>query len=79
MGGTELMEPLTKLLAGKPTRGACRQVVLLTDGQISNEPAVLKLAKDRAAFNRIFSFGIGNACSASLVEGLAREIGRAHV
>ena len=72
LGGTELMEPLQQVLAGKPTRGACRQVVLLTDGQIGNEPAVLKLAKDRAAFNRIFSFGIGNACSASLVEGLAR-------
>ena len=72
LGGTELMAPLEKLLAGKPTRGACRQIVLLTDGQVSNEPAVLKLAKDRAAFNRIFSFGIGNACSRSLGEGLAR-------
>lgn len=72
LGGTKLMAPLITLLAGKPTRGACRQIVLLTDGQVSNEPAVLKLAKDRAAFNRIFSFGIGNACSRSLVEGLAR-------
>lgn len=72
LGGTELMAPLITLLAGKPTRGACRQIVLLTDGQVSNEPAVLKLAKDRAAFNRIFSFGIGNSCSRSLVEGLAR-------
>lgn len=72
LGGTELMEPLQQVLAGKPTRGACRQVVLLTDGQVGNEPAVLKLAKARAAFNRIFSFGIGNACSRSLVEGIAR-------
>lgn len=72
LGGTKLMAPLITLLAGKPSRGACRQIVLLTDGQVSNEPAVLKLAKDRAAFNRIFSFGIGNACSRSLVEGLAR-------
>lgn len=72
LGGTELMAPLKTLLAGKPTRGTCRQIVLLTDGEISNEPAVLKLARDRAAFNRIFSFGIGNACSRSLVEGLAR-------
>lgn len=72
LGGTELLAPLKTLLAGKPTRGACRQIVLLTDGQVSNEPAVLKLAKDRAAFNRIFSFGIGNSCSRSLVEGLAR-------
>ncbi|MQC24823.1 MAG: VWA domain-containing protein [Chloroflexi bacterium] len=72
LGGTELLEPLQQLLAGEPTRGACRQIVLLTDGQISNEPAVLKLARDRAAANRIFSFGIGNACSRSLVEGIAR-------
>lgn len=72
LGGTELLAPLKTLLAGKPTRGTCRQIVLLTDGEISNEPAVLKLARDRAQVNRIFTFGIGNACSRSLVEGLAR-------
>lgn len=72
LGGTELMAPLKTLLAGKPTRGTCRQIVLLTDGEISNEPAVLKLARDRAQVNRIFSFGIGNSCSHSLVEGIAR-------
>jgi Ca-activated chloride channel family protein len=72
LGGTELLAPLKKLLAGKPTRGTCRQIVLLTDGQISNEPAVLKLAQNRAQVNRIFSFGIGNSCSRSLVEGIAR-------
>ena len=72
LGGTELLAPLKKLLAGKPTRGTFRQIVVLTDGQISNEPAVLKLAQNRAQVNRIFSFGIGNSCSRSLVEGIAR-------
>lgn len=72
LGGTELLAPLKTLLAGKPTRGTCRQIVLLTDGEISNEPAVLKLARDGAQVNRIFSFGIGNSCSHSLVEGIAR-------
>ena len=52
--------------------GKVRQVILLTDGQVSNEPAVIELARSHRAHNRLFTFGIGTACSASLVKGLAR-------
>ena len=51
--------------------GSVRQVIVLTDGQVSNEPAVVALAKRHQARNRIFTFGIGNACSAAMVNGLA--------
>jgi hypothetical protein len=57
---------------GLPTRGrGGRDLILLTDGQVSNEGAVLALASKHAGTNRIFSFGIGSACSHYLVNGLA--------
>jgi hypothetical protein len=60
-----------------PRVGRRRQVVVLTDGQVSNEPALLELARDLRLRNRVFSFGIGSAASSSLVKGLARATGGA--
>ena len=51
--------------------------MLLTDGQVSNEPACIDLARRNRLRNRIFSFGIGSACSTHLVKGLARATGGA--
>jgi Ca-activated chloride channel family protein len=70
LGGTELLPPLQTVLT-TPTTGV-RQLIVLTDGEISNEAAVMKLARTHRAQNRIFAFGIGHAPSASLVRGLAR-------
>jgi Ca-activated chloride channel family protein len=72
LGGTELMAPLQAILAHPPAVGSARTVIVLTDGQVTNEPAVIDLARKHRAHNRIFSFGIGSACSAFLVKGLAR-------
>jgi Ca-activated chloride channel family protein len=76
LGGTELLGPLQAIFAAKP-QAAVRNVVLLTDGQVSNEPAVIELARKFRTNHRIFSFGIGSACSAYLVKGLARATGGA--
>lgn len=77
LGGTELFQPLELILRSKPTVGTVRNVILLTDGQVSNEPAILKMARRHRSRNRIFSFGIGPASSAFLVKGLARATGGA--
>ncbi|HEX8521817.1 MAG TPA: hypothetical protein VF669_06135, partial [Tepidisphaeraceae bacterium] len=78
LGGTELYGPLEAILhAPVGKRGSVRNIVLLTDGQVSNEGAVMELARKHRAQNRIFSFGIGHACSAHLVRGLARATGGA--
>jgi Ca-activated chloride channel family protein len=77
LGGTELFEPLQAVLSVPPRAGSVRQVILLTDGQVSNEPAILQLCRSHRATNRIFSFGIGSACSAFLVNGVARATGGA--
>ena len=77
LGGTELMAPLQAILRALPGVGRVRQVILLTDGQVSNEPAIVALARQHRASNRIFTFGIGSASSAFLVKGLARATGGA--
>lgn len=77
LGGTELYPPLEAILAEKPRAGSVRQVILLTDGQVSNEPAVVELARQHRRHNRIFSFGIGSAASSFLVKGVARATGGA--
>ena len=77
LGGTELLAPLEAVLRPPTAAGRVRTVVLLTDGQVTNEPAVLALARRHRGRNRIFPFGIGPACSTFLVNGLARGTGGA--
>lgn len=72
MGGTEILRPLHKLLSAKPDPRRARRVLLLTDGQVSNEAAVLELARKHQANTRIFAFGIGAGASEHLVRGAAR-------
>lgn len=76
LGGTELHGPLSEILVKRPSCGESRQVILLTDGQISNESSVIELAQKHCDENRFFTFGIGSACS-NLVNGLARSTGGA--
>ncbi len=77
LGGTELLGPLSSILAMPPITGSLRQIILLTDGQVSNEAVIIALARQHREHNRIFSFGIGSACSTTLVKGLARASGGA--
>jgi Ca-activated chloride channel family protein len=77
MGGTEIL-PALRFALEQPRGGALpRQVVVLTDGQVTNTDAVLALAKQHAAGARIFAFGIGAGASHHLVKGLARAGGTA--
>ena len=71
LGGTELLPALQELVSG--AREGRLDVIVLTDGQVSNEEEVLDLVRTIAARWRIFSFGIGAGASEFLVRGLARE------
>lgn len=74
LGGTEMFQPLESVF--KSTSGfADVDVVVLTDGQVSNEAAVIDLARNHAATHRLFTFGIGSAASRHLVTGLASATG----
>lgn len=76
LGGTELYAPLEEVLRGAG-RERLREIVVLTDGQVTNEPALVKLAGGFRGRARIFSFGIGPASSEFLVRGIARATGGA--
>ena len=70
--------PALDFALGQPPHAELpRQVVVLTDGQVSNTDAVLALATKHASEARIFTFGIGAGASQHLVRGLARAGGGA--
>jgi Ca-activated chloride channel family protein len=72
LGGTEILAPLTALLELPRDPQRDRRVLVLTDGQVSNEADVLALARKHVEHTRIFAFGIGAGVSEYLVRGMAR-------
>lgn len=75
LGGTEIFPALQFVLEQRGSQTLPRQVVVLTDGEVTNTDAVLALAKKHATDARIFTFGIGAGASHHLVAGLARAGG----
>ncbi|CAF4668073.1 unnamed protein product, partial [Rotaria sp. Silwood1] len=73
LGGTELLRPLQWLQNQAPVAGHSRQILLLTDGEISNVTEVMNLCRSMSTSSRIFSFGLGHSPSRSLIKGLARS------
>ncbi|MEL6177500.1 MAG: VIT domain-containing protein [Myxococcota bacterium] len=72
MGGTEILAPLRHIMAQERPEGLSREVLLLTDGQVSNEAQVIALCRENAGRARVFAFGIGAGASEHLVRGVAR-------
>jgi Ca-activated chloride channel family protein len=72
LGGTEMLPALTFVLEQRGSQSMPRQVVVLTDGQVTNTDEVLALARKHSEHARIFTFGIGAGASHHLVSGLAR-------
>jgi Ca-activated chloride channel family protein len=68
LGGTEILAPL-RAVCDRP--GQFRNILLLTDGQVSNESNVIALAESHSGRRRIFSFGIGAGASEHLVREVA--------
>nr|XP_032837226.1 von Willebrand factor A domain-containing protein 5A-like [Petromyzon marinus] len=73
--GTEILEPLEAIY-----RSACRpehprQLMVLTDGEVSNTRDVITLVKENASNHRCFSFGIGDGASTELIKGIAASGG----
>ncbi|MBF0121356.1 MAG: VWA domain-containing protein [Desulfobacterales bacterium] len=70
LGGTEILDPIKNVLDSKMTLP--RQILLLTDGEVSNEKEVINYASKFKGKARIFVFGIGRGPSEYFVRGLSR-------
>ncbi len=74
-GGTEIYGPLDAIFSAESRSGFVRQIFVLTDGAVSNDDAVIALARRNAANARLFALGLGDGASRRLVKGLARAGG----
>ena len=71
LGGTEIL-PALKAALMHVAEGLPKQIVVLTDGEVTNTDEVIALARAYATQARIFTFGVGAGASHHLVRGLAR-------
>jgi Ca-activated chloride channel family protein len=72
LGGTELQDALTVAFSQAAAPNLPRNIVILTDGEVTNTDAVIATVASHAERARVFTFGIGRGASAHLVRGLAR-------
>ena len=76
-GGTWMLPGLQASLDLPGDPDIAREVLLLTDGEISNDREVLSMIEERLDASRLFPLGIGSSPNRALLEGMAR-IGRGH-
>ncbi len=74
-GGTEMLPALHAALDDSHQSSGLRQIVFLTDGEISNEQQLLDAVAARRGRSRIFMVGIGSAPNSYLMNRAA-ELGR---
>lgn len=77
LGGTSVLAPLADIYQKELKSGYLRDVILITDGQISNEDAVMKLVKRHADKTKLSAVGIGSGPNEFLIKGVARAAGGA--
>ena len=63
LGGTDIYNPLHKILTEKVIDSYPRQIFLLTDGQVIDTERVLEMVASNCKYSRVHSIGIGNGCS----------------
>jgi Ca-activated chloride channel family protein len=74
-GGTEMLAALNMALSPQQEFTRFRQIVFLTDGNISNEAALFDVINRKLGDNRLFTIGIGSAPNAYFMRRAA-NIGR---
>ena len=77
LGGTEVLATLTDIYQKELESGYRRDVILITDGEISNEDEVMKLVKHHAETTKLSAVGIGSGPNEYLIKGVARAAGGA--
>jgi Ca-activated chloride channel family protein len=74
-GGTEMLPALKAALVDHAATQGVRQVVFLTDGDLSNEPQMMAEIAQHGGRSRVFMIGIGSAPNQFLMHRMA-EAGR---
>ena len=77
MGGTEVLPPLADIYKKEPDDGFRRDVILITDGEISNEDEVMELVRRHCHTTTLSAVGIGSGPNEFLIKGAARAAGGA--
>jgi Ca-activated chloride channel family protein len=72
LGGTEILPALEAVFRSKRSSELPRQILLMTDGQVTNTEAVVALVRTHRETTRVFTLGIGAGASHHLVRGMAR-------
>lgn len=70
LGGTELLAPIKHILESKPKLP--RKIILITDGQISNEIEISSLVKKHYKTTKIYPIGIGLGVNQYALNEIAR-------
>jgi Ca-activated chloride channel family protein len=72
-GGTEMLPALKLALSKQEKFSPLRQVVFLTDGNISNEAELIELIDKQLGDSRLFTIGIGSAPNAYFMRKAANK------
>jgi len=71
-GGTEMLPAIVKALNVQPDPSRLRQVIFLTDGDVSDERALFDAITDHLGKTRLFTIGIGSAPNGYFMRKAAR-------
>jgi Ca-activated chloride channel homolog len=77
MGGTQILPPLTDIYKEEPADGYRRDVIVITDGEISNEDEVMELVSRHNHTTALSTVGIGSGPNEFLIKAVARVAGGA--
>ncbi|XDV30671.1 hypothetical protein PO909_033533 [Leuciscus waleckii] len=73
-GGTELWRPLQSLSLLSPSRGV-RNILLLSDGHVQNQPLTLQLVRENSCHTRLFTCGLSLTANRHMLRALAQAGG----
>ncbi|XP_052421813.1 LOW QUALITY PROTEIN: protein mono-ADP-ribosyltransferase PARP4-like [Carassius gibelio] len=73
-GGTDLWRPLRSLSLLPPSRGV-RNILLLSDGHVQNQPLTLQLVRENSCHTRLFTCGLSLTANRHMLRALAQAGG----